>query len=165
MTYRVPQQHYIVMLTTTRHRRLEGETCSIDRYREAAKKDNYVWNVAYGTWEYKAPKRVRNKSMSNKQQQSWVLGMHRNWENQNQAERMAKITIKRDKINIVTILHCACKHASLYLCIIVQLLLSCVAGVPQIVRGWGVHCRRFFSTILTMQNTMTRTTHHLYLNA
>jgi hypothetical protein len=98
---------------------LEGETCSNDRYGEAAKNDNYVWNDAYGTWEYKAPKRVRNKSISNKQQQNWVLGMRRNRENQNQAERMAKITIKRDKIDMVTILHCACKHASLYLCIIV----------------------------------------------
>jgi hypothetical protein len=123
---------------------LEGETCSNDRYGEAAKHDNYVWNDAYDTWEYKAPKRVRNKSMSNKQQSNWVLGMRRNWENQNQAERIAKIKIKRDKINMVTMLHCACKHASLYLCIIVQLLVSCVAGVPQIVRGWGVHCRRFF---------------------
>ncbi len=89
---------------------LEGETCTNDWYAEAAKHDNYVWNEAWDTWEYKAPKRPRNKSMSNKQQQSWVLGMRRNWDNQNKADRIAKITIKRDKINMVKTLHCACEH-------------------------------------------------------
>ncbi len=92
------------------HEQLEGETCNNDWYGEAAKNDDYVWDDAYGTWEYKATKRVRNKSMSNKQLQSWVLGMRRHWDNQNKADRMDKITIKRDKINMVTILHCACEH-------------------------------------------------------
>ncbi len=83
----------------------EGETCSNDSNGEAAKNKNYVWNDAYGCWEYKAPKRVRNKSMSNKQQRSWVLGMRRNWDTPHKAERMAKITIKRDQLNMVTLFY------------------------------------------------------------
>ena len=88
----------------------EWETWSNDWNGEAANNKNYVWNYALDCWEYKAPKRVRSKSMSNKQQRSWVVGKRRNWENQNKAEKMANISIKRDKLHMVTLLHCACEH-------------------------------------------------------
>jgi hypothetical protein len=83
----------------------EGETGSNDWNGEAAENNKYVSNDAYGCWQSYAPKRARNKSMRNKQQRSWVLGMRRNWENHNQAKRMANITIKRDQLHMVTLLH------------------------------------------------------------
>ena len=83
----------------------QAETCSNYSNGEAAKNNKYVWSEDYGCWEYKASKRVRNKSMSNKQQRSWVLGMRRNWDNPNKEEKMANITIKRDQLHMVTLLH------------------------------------------------------------
>ena len=86
----------------SKDKQLDGETCRNAQYGEAAKKEHKSMR--------KAPKRVRNKSMSNKQQVNWVLGMRRHLNNQNAAERIGKITIKRDKINTVTTLHSASEH-------------------------------------------------------
>ncbi len=74
----------------------------------------------------------------------WVLEMRRNWESKqeksgNDGENydQARQTEYGNETSL-------CLLTSLDLCITEQLLLSCVAGVPQIVRGWGVHFRRFF---------------------
>jgi hypothetical protein len=53
---------------------------------------------------------VRRKNLSNRLEKNWVLGMRRNWNTDKKAKMIAKMTIKRDKLDTVFELYYANPH-------------------------------------------------------
>ena len=70
---------------------------------DAWEDDDYYWDAEYGTWVYMPQKRVRRRDLTNKKEKNWALGMRRNWNTQKHATMMESITIKRDKLDTVTL--------------------------------------------------------------
>ena len=59
------------------------------------------WSEKFQTWVYTETKRVRKKDLTNKMEKNWSMGMRRNFNIAKKDKMVAKITIKRDKINTV----------------------------------------------------------------
>ena len=65
--------------------------------------EDYYWDEEYESWVYMPQKRVRRRDLTNKKEKNWALGMRRNWNTQKHATMMESITIKRDKLDTVTL--------------------------------------------------------------
>ena len=83
--------------------------------------DDYYWDEQYSTWVYMPRKRIRRKDLTNKKEKNWALSMRRNWASKKKDKIMAKITIKRDKLDTVTFTQMSFydhSHSNIILCVV-----------------------------------------------
>ena len=83
--------------------------------------DDYYWDEEYSTWVYMPRKRIRRKDLTNKKEKNWALSMRRNWATKKKDKIMAKITIKRDKLDTVTLTQMCFNdnsHSNIILCVV-----------------------------------------------
>jgi hypothetical protein len=71
-------------------------------------KEDYYYDEEYDAWMYLPRKRVRRRDLTNRKEKIWKLGAKRNWGTVKYTKTMANITIKRDKLDMVTLERFAC---------------------------------------------------------
>ncbi len=66
---------------------------------------DYYWDDKLDGWVYYPRKRKRRKDFTNNKEKKWRLGMQRNWGTKKYAKMMASLTIKREKLDMVGLVH------------------------------------------------------------
>jgi hypothetical protein len=119
----------------------------------------YYWDEEYQAYVYMGAKRPRRKDMSNKMKNNWLLGMKRNWATTKKNNMLAKITVNRANMNMVsTFIHvqirCRVMTIPFHITLARRSTANCMRRVFASLKT--------FSTTLRLAQTLTLSTLDLY---
>jgi hypothetical protein len=120
---------------------------------------DYYWDEKLQAYVYTGVKRPRKKDMANKMKNNWLMGMKRNCAPAKRKEMIAKITVTRANMNMVST-HIPFKFPSGLMTMPYPISLahrSTANCMRRVFASW-----KTFSTTLHLAQTLTRSTLHLY---
>jgi hypothetical protein len=120
---------------------------------------DYYWDEQYQAYVYTGGKRPRKKDMSNKMKNNWLMGMKRNCAPAKRKKMIAKITVTRANMNMVST-HISVQIPSRLMTMPYRISLayrSTANCMRRVFASW-----KTFSTTLQLAQTLIRTTLDLY---